>query len=70
LVFAGSFDSGNTISSNEFNSSFGWHGNDHNVTYNISSISSDSITLSSRPKEIYEKYYLVDSAYAIARGVD
>ena len=29
-----------------------------------------NITLTSMPNEIYEKYYLVDSAYTIARGKD
>lgn len=33
-------------------------------------INDNNITLTSRPNEIYEKYYLVDSAYAIAKGFD
>ena len=70
LMFAGSFDNGLLTLSNDFNNSFGWHGNNHNQIYKISNISSNSITLATSPKEIYEKYYLVDSAYAIARGDD
>lgn len=38
--------------------------------YNITSIDTDSITLETTPNEIYEKYYLADSAYAMARGED
>ena len=68
LVFAGAFDTG--VIDGDFNNSFGWHGNDHNLTYDISGINDNNITLSLRPQEIYEKYYIVDSAYAIARGQD
>ncbi|NOX16357.1 MAG: prepilin-type N-terminal cleavage/methylation domain-containing protein [Epsilonproteobacteria bacterium] len=70
LIFAGSFDDGLLALSSDFNSSFGWHGNLHNQIQTIASINDDNITLSSTPNEIYEKYYLVDSAYAIARGAD
>ena len=68
LIFAGSFDSG--ASTSDFNSSFGWHGNDHNLTYDITNMNDTIITLATRPNEIYAKYYLVDSAYAVARGAD
>ncbi len=68
LIFAGAFDTG--VIDGDFNNSFGWHGNDHNLTYDISGINDNNITLSLRPQEIYEKYYIVDSAYAIARGQD
>jgi len=70
LMFAGSFDNGLLTLSNDFNNSFGWHGNTHKQIYKISNISSNSIKLTTSPKEIYEKYYLVDSAYALARGND
>ncbi len=33
-------------------------------------INTNDINLSIRPNEIYEKYYIVDSAYSIARGKD
>jgi len=71
LMFAGSFDSGSLALMNDFNNSFGWHGNEHNLIFDINSSSNgDNIILKSHPKEIYEKYYLVDSAYALARGAD
>jgi len=71
LIFAGAFDEGG-LDSADFNNSFGWHGGDSNQTFDIT-ISSDgniTITDSKKPDIIYEKYYLVDSAYAIAKGSD
>ncbi len=70
LIFAGSFDNGSVTLSADFNDSFGWHGNIHKQIFNISNISLDAIKLATTPNEIYEKYYLVDSAYALARGDD
>ncbi len=71
LIFAGSFDSGSVTLSSDFNSSFGWHGNaHHDLIYNITTINDDNLTLSPTPNVIYEKYYLIDSAYAVARGGD
>ncbi len=70
LIFAGSFDNGSINLSNDFNNSFGWHGNTFNLIYNIAAINNNSIILSTTPDVIYEKYYLVDSAYAVARGED
>jgi len=67
LIFAGAFDSGLI---EDVNTSFGWHKNNHHLIYNITKIEDDNITLDVTPNEIYEKYYLVDSAYAIARGKD
>ena len=56
LVFAGSFDEG---------------ASEHNITdINETDINKRNITLQTRPNRIYEKYFLVDSAYAIARGDD
>ena len=69
IIFSGSFDDGSIDS--DFNNSFGWHGNDHNFTYDITKIdSSSNIRLAKRPQAIYEKYYLADSAYALTRGAD
>ena len=71
LVFAGTFDDGSIVYSSDFNSTFGWHGNSANRVFNIDSTSSGkNIILKTKPNEIYEKYYIVDSAYAIARGAD
>jgi len=71
LIFSGSFDRA-TSDSNDYNSSFGWHGNDSNDSFDFSMDSSGDINItdSTKPKFIYEKYFIVDSAYAIARGVD
>jgi len=66
LIFAGSFDEG--TSSSDFNNSFGWHNNEHNITYDIN-ISDNNITFGTKgPNNIYEKYYFADSAYAVAMG--
>ena len=71
LIFAGSFDSGSLALINDYNNSFGWHGGGSSLIYKIKSSSTNNlIRLKSHPGEIYEKYYLVDSAYAIARGED
>ena len=72
LIFSGSFDRA-TSDTNDYNSSFGWHNHDSNDSFDIKSISdSGNIKLDAdqHPKHIYEKYFIVDSAYAIARGVD
>jgi len=71
LVFAGSFDRSQS-DSGDINSSFGWHGSDRNDTFKIS-VSGEKISIdvnSSTPKFLYEKYFLVESAYAVARGAD
>jgi prepilin-type N-terminal cleavage/methylation domain-containing protein len=68
LIFSGAFDEG--VIGSDFNNSFGWHGHNHNLVYDIN-ITDNNISFGGvRPDEIYEKYYLVDSAYAIARGAD
>ncbi len=69
LVFSGSFDEGY----GEYGSledAFGWHGKGANHVYKIK-ISSDgniSLTGDKTPAYIYEKYYIADSAYGVARG--
>jgi len=71
LIFAGTFDDGSIVYSSDFNSTFGWHGNSANRIFNIDNNSSGkNIVLKTKPNEIYEKYYIVDSAYAVARGED
>ena len=71
LIFAGSFDRGSSDIS-DYNNSFGWHGHDSNNSFDINITDDGNITLtdSIQPKFIYEKYFLVDSAYAIARKED
>jgi prepilin-type N-terminal cleavage/methylation domain-containing protein len=68
LIFAGSFDDGSVVY-NDFNNSFGWYGNTHTQIYEINTTTSidENITFIKRPSVIYEKYYLLDSAYAIAK---
>jgi len=71
LIFSGSFDRA-TSDTYDYNSSFGWHGNDSNDSFDFSMDSDGNITVtdSTKPKFIYEKYFVADSAYAIARGED
>jgi hypothetical protein len=48
---------------------FGWHGKDASDVLTFSGDSNASIfALKSDPIRIYEKYYLVDSAYAVTRS--
>ncbi len=71
LIFAGSFDRGRS-DIKDFNNSFGWHGNQslNSFDIDINSTGYIKITDTVQPKFIYEKYFLVDSAYAIARRAD
>jgi len=75
LVFAGAFDEGAEETNKACEGAFGWHGNDSNLSYDISIDSANNeITLTdsneSQPSYIYEKFYLTKTAYAIARGAD
>ena len=74
IIFAGGLDEGD--SGDDYNNSFGWHGNDHNKTYLIihpkqvfhdANLTMDDDILGNK---IYSKYYLASSAWAIARGAD
>lgn len=70
LVFAGAFDGGSQEIS-ACRGAFGWHGNDSNLSYDITmGTDTISITDSVKPDLIYEKYYLTHTAYAVARGAD
>jgi prepilin-type N-terminal cleavage/methylation domain-containing protein len=70
LVFAGAFDGGSEEIS-ACKGAFGWHGNDSNLSYDIT-MGTDTINItdSVKPDVIYEKYYLTQTAYAVARGAD
>jgi len=75
LIFAGSFDGGNEdISTCE--GAYGWHGKDSNLSFTIDGSSDDNISLDCNQDDvnnseyIYEKYYLTDGAFAVARGAD
>jgi len=70
VIFAGSFDRGEEAALDDYNNSFGWHGNKHNYIFRIDTITQNgndaNISLKDDTDRIYEKFYLVDSAYAIA----
>lgn len=60
LVFAGTFDLGGAR--------MGWHGaGDRSDIEDIASIQNGSLNLATDSEWIYEKFYLADSAYAVAR---
>ena len=74
LIFAGTLDGG-PEEITACNGAYGWHGNDSNLSHGIGSVSANTITLDVTaidypPRYIYEKYYLTNGAYAIARGED
>ncbi len=69
LVFAGSYDLG-AVDGSSILSAFGWHGGGAERIYKISMSGDGNITLAANPPFIYEKYYLADTAYAVARGAD
>ena len=72
LVFSGAFDEGSEESTKACSGAFGWHGKDSNLSYSIKVDTQDKIKLTdsnaSQPEFIYEKYYLTNTAYAVARG--
>ena len=70
LVFAGTFDRGFT--SDQLKEAFGWHGSRSDLIYDISVTPPHTITITdaTKPKWLYEKYYLAKSAFAVARGAD
>ena len=77
IIFAGSFDRGEEGALNDYNDSFGWHGNEHRLIYTFDSgADTDSnndtnLTLNNFTHgRVYEKFYLIDSAYAIVRKED
>ncbi len=69
LAFAGTFDEGDTASGGTENA-FGWHGSGSEALFPIEIRDTGEILLGSDPAYIYEKYYLVDTAYGVARGED
>jgi len=80
IIFAGSFDRGEESALYDYNNSFGWHGGKAKYIYIISDYnqSGTDANLSLKNSDgsdindtrIYEKFYLVDSAYAIALKKD
>ena len=71
LIFAGSFDEGSVVYGSDFNNSFGWHHGTANEVFEINATDgAGKLYLSSKPETIYEKYYLLKSAYAIVKYDD
>ena len=66
LVFAGAFDAGVT------QNRYGWNGSGSEDALKITNLTNTNIILTNpnNATYIYEKYYLADSAYAVARGID
>ena len=73
LIFAGTFDEGAEGSVSACEGAFGWHGNDSNLSFAVD-IDENSTKLTDdedhQPEDIYEKYYLTNTAYTVARGID
>ncbi len=57
-------------SSNTFSIAFAGSFDDGLTEYNVTKLDANLTVLQTKPDEIYEKYYLIDSAYAIARRED
>lgn len=75
LVFSGGLDMGSgafQTGSSGSRTSFGWHGDGREDIFGISAFSANTISIAgaNQPTYIYEKYYIVDTAYAVARGMD
>ncbi|MFC2074316.1 type II secretion system protein [Campylobacterota bacterium] len=72
LIFAGTFDGGSEDISACYGA-FGWHtaaSSDLSFDFNFLPDNNISITDVKLPEFIYEKYYLTNTAYAVARGAD
>ena len=74
IIFAGTMDTGDII--DDYNNSYGWHGFAHKKIFLVKKfkqVNNDAnLTMNDDIKgnKIYAKYYLPESAYAIARGAD
>lgn len=64
IVFAGSLDDGAGVR-------FGWHGDATGDIHAISGFTQNTLTIANpQPTYIYEKFYLVEGGYALARGAN
>lgn len=71
LIFSESYDEGGDVYDNNFTNFYGWHSKGSNKIFRIKKATQNKIfNLKSHPFSIYEKYFLIDSAYTIARGED
>ena len=70
LIFSGSYDRG--YEGGDLHNAFGWHGSQSNLTYDVEFHPEHTITItdSTKPNWLYEKYFLTKSAYAVARSKD
>lgn len=70
LVFAGAFDGGSEDIA-ACSGAFGWHGTASDLSFDVT-VGIDNIVINDavKPSFIYEKYYLTQTAYAVARGAD
>ncbi len=70
LIFSGSYDKG--YEGGDLQNAFGWHGSRSDLSYDVSFTPEHTITIidSTKPNWLYEKYFLVKTAYAVARSAD
>ncbi len=69
LVFAGSFDAG-AVDGGDPTEAFGWHGHGAAALLAMRMDDDGNITIGGNPSFVYEKYYVADGAYAVARAAD
>ncbi|NPA63856.1 MAG: prepilin-type N-terminal cleavage/methylation domain-containing protein [Epsilonproteobacteria bacterium] len=68
LIFAGSFDRA-YVNTQDYTDAFGWHGGRSLEVFEVQRSGDDLLIVgTNKPKWIYEKYYLLQGAYALARG--
>ncbi|WP_024787665.1 MULTISPECIES: type II secretion system protein [unclassified Lebetimonas] len=75
VIFAGTFDEGGQEVLTDYKNAFGWHNHNHNYVFTISNYTQNGnncfLSLNDTDgKRIYAKFYLADSAYALALGKD
>jgi type II secretory pathway pseudopilin PulG len=76
IIFAGTFDQGDESAQSDYNNSFGWHNHDHNKTFTIKEFNQNGndakLIMNNEIKgnKIFAKYYLANTAWALARGGD
>jgi len=72
LIFSGALESGDESGAKVCEGAYGWHGHDSNKSFDIRIDHNDTITItdSVEPEFLYEKYYLAQSGYAVARLAD
>lgn len=68
ISFAGFFDEGELQDSSNYSNYFGWHSGRHDLIFTINRMENNLIYLNNKPDAIYERFYLLDSSYAIAKG--